>query len=47
MFDQTKEAATTNEYTSIAGHFDDHGGVTVKYRKHCLMKEVRGFHKSN
>jgi hypothetical protein len=29
MFDQTKEDATTNKCTSIAGHFDSHGGVMV------------------
>jgi len=38
--------ATTNKSISIAGHFDSHGGATVQYRAHCLMKEVQGFHKS-
>ena len=36
-----------NECTSVAGHFDSHGNVTVKYREHRLMKEVQGFHKSH
>jgi hypothetical protein len=47
MFDQTEEAATTNECTSVAGHFDCHGSAMVKYREHRLMKEVQGFHKSH
>jgi hypothetical protein len=38
--------ATTNKSTSIVGLFDSHGGATVQYRTHCLMKEVQGFHKS-
>ena len=46
-FDQTNEAATMNKCTSVAGHFDSHGGVTVQYCAHCLMKEVQGFHKSH
>jgi hypothetical protein len=29
-FDQTKEAATMNEFTSVAGHFDSRGGATVQ-----------------
>ena len=35
-FDQKKEAVTTNECTSVAGHSDSHGGATVQYRGHCL-----------
>jgi len=32
---------------TVAGHLDGHGGATVQFRKHCLMKEVQGFHKSH
>jgi hypothetical protein len=39
--------ATTNKSTSIAGLFDSHGGASVQYRAHRLMKEVQGFHKSH
>ena len=45
-FDQTKKAATTNKCTSVAGHFDSHGGVMVRYHAHCPMEEVPGFHKA-
>jgi hypothetical protein len=34
-----------NECTSVAGHFDSHGGATVQYRTHRLMEEVQGFFK--
>jgi hypothetical protein len=48
MFDQTKEAVTTNECTSVTGHFDSsHGGAMVQYRVHRPMEEVQGFHKSH
>jgi hypothetical protein len=45
-FDKTKETATTNNCTSVAGHFDSHGGATVQCEVHRLMEEVQGFHKS-
>jgi hypothetical protein len=47
MFDQTKEEATTNKCTSVAGQFDSHVGVMVRYCAHRLMEEVQGFHKSH
>ena len=46
-FDQTKEAATTNECTSFAGHFNSHGGAMVQYRAHRPIEEVQVFHKSH
>ena len=33
--------------THFAGHFDGHCDAAVLYRVHCLMEEVRGFHKSH
>ncbi len=35
-FDKTKETATTNKCTSVAGHFDSHGGATVQCEVHLL-----------
>jgi hypothetical protein len=28
-------------------HFDGHSNAAVLYHAHCLMKEVKGFHKSH
>jgi hypothetical protein len=33
--------------THFAGRFDGHCDAAVLYRVHCLMEEVRGFHKSH
>ncbi len=43
-FDQTKEAATTNECTFVTCHFDSHGGATMHLREHPPKMEVQGFH---
>ncbi len=32
-----------NECTSVAGHFDGHGGVPVRYEAHRLMQHDQGF----
>ncbi len=36
-----------NGCTSVAGHFDGHGGGMVQYHEHRLMMEVQGFYKSH
>ena len=37
-----------NECTSVAGHFDSHGGAMVQFRAHRRpMEEVQDFHKSH
>jgi hypothetical protein len=33
----------TNECTSVAGHFDSHGGAPVQYEVHCPMQHVQGY----
>ena len=36
-----------NECTSVVGHFDGHGGATVRYCAHRPMEEVQDFYKSH
>ena len=36
----TFPAKVTNECTSAAGHFDDHGGAPMQYGVHCLMQQA-------
>jgi hypothetical protein len=37
-----KKAATTNECTSIAGHFDGHAEALKQSMRHCPMEDVQG-----
>jgi hypothetical protein len=39
----TANKTTTLKYTYFLGHFDGHGNAPVRYRVHCLIKEVQGF----
>jgi len=38
-----KYAAAANECTSVAGHFDGHGGAPVQYEGHHPMQHYQGF----
>jgi hypothetical protein len=43
MYIDTNEATMTNECTSSASRFDDHGGAPEQYRRHHLMWYVQGY----
>ena len=44
---QAKKAVTTNKSTSIAGHFDSHGGAKVQYCVHLLMQHDQCYTRSH
>ena len=42
-----QKKAAANKCTSVAGHFDGHGGAPVRYGAHLPMQHDQGFTKSH